>query len=458
MMPDGTASIRGACPGAMSPMESGDGLIVRVRPRAGALAVSAVKAIAAAAAHFGNGHIDLTRRANLQIRGVRPATLAGLQASLDTLGLLDANPRAEAVRNILVSPLAGCDPSEVVDVRPMARKLEGLLATHEALWRLPPKFAFAVDGGGALGLAGERADIRLNAVARHGRAAVAIGIDRPGGAAWLGCTGPDEAPGAAVRAAVAFLGTQPAASRVRIGDAGPGIEAHIRTALALIVQPLEASRTEALARPSSSSRHDRRDDASETAPDASHNERAPIGELMHDGEVFALGIAAPLGRVEAHMLVGLADGAAAAGAAELRLSPWRNLYVALSGEEQAARLLAAARSLGFITDHHDPMLRIEACPGAPACRSATLDTRAAARALARLLLRLGGVHSLHVSGCAKGCARSAPADLVLVGQSGRYGMLRNGRADGAVEASIEPADLDRVPEIAAALARGSGHA
>jgi precorrin-3B synthase len=70
------------------------------------------------------------------------------------------------------------------------------------------------------------------------------------------------------------------------------------------------------------------------------------------------------------------------------------------------------------------LLRIEACPGAPACASATVDTRAEARRLAAMDLP----GTIHVSGCAKGCARSAPADLTLVGHEGRFGVVRNGTA------------------------------
>ncbi len=35
------APVRGSCPGALRPMESGDGLIVRVRPHAGRISLDA---------------------------------------------------------------------------------------------------------------------------------------------------------------------------------------------------------------------------------------------------------------------------------------------------------------------------------------------------------------------------------------------------------------------------------
>ena len=77
-----TFAVKGWCPGALRPMESGDGLIVRVRPWNSALTPAQARAIADGARRHGNGLIDLTRRANLQLRGVSPATLAPLQEAL----------------------------------------------------------------------------------------------------------------------------------------------------------------------------------------------------------------------------------------------------------------------------------------------------------------------------------------------------------------------------------------
>ena len=96
----------------------------------------------------------------------------------------------------------------------------------------------------------------------------------------------------------------------------------------------------------------------------------------------------------------------------------------------------AARSIGLIVDSHDPLLRIEACPGAPDCKSSSVDARGDARRLAALASAQGYDGSIHVSGCAKGCARSAPSKLVLVGKAGRYRLVRNATTRGPVERII----------------------
>lgn len=102
MTPD--FAVRGWCPGALRPMASGDGLVVRLRLPAGRLSSGTAHAIADLSRRYGNGLIDLSARANLQLRGVRPEAHPPLIAVLQALALLDPTPEAEARRNILVTP------------------------------------------------------------------------------------------------------------------------------------------------------------------------------------------------------------------------------------------------------------------------------------------------------------------------------------------------------------------
>src|SRR5262249_2669212 len=94
--------VKGWCPGALRPMPSGDGLLVRIRPFGGALTLDPAAGVAAPAARLGNGHIDPTRRANLQIRGLTDRRLPELLEGLGPLGLLDRDAGIEARRNLMV--------------------------------------------------------------------------------------------------------------------------------------------------------------------------------------------------------------------------------------------------------------------------------------------------------------------------------------------------------------------
>jgi precorrin-3B synthase len=149
--------IQGWCPGALRPMASGDGLVVRVRPHAGRLSPTQAAGIAAAARNHGNGLIDLSARGNLQLRGVRPETHASLIADLSALGLIDRDLAGETRRNITVSPFAQADA--------LALALEEALT---AAPDLPGKFGFALDVAASRWLDAVPGDIRIERGASGG--------------------------------------------------------------------------------------------------------------------------------------------------------------------------------------------------------------------------------------------------------------------------------------------------
>lgn len=426
--------VKGWCPGALRPMLSGDGLIVRVRPRSATLGLDELAVLADAAGLFGNGHIDLTRRANLQIRGVSEPTLPQLHEVIARLGLLDDSPDGEAVRNVMINPLAGIDPAEVLDVRSIGGELARLLSSEKSLWALPTKFGFIVDGGGILDLAEQRGDVRLAAIADGPDSAVAVGLETRVGVEWLGSISPGAAAAAAIETGLAFIGVASREKRQHMRDLSDEGLASIRSAIGPRLDALRENPRNA---------------------DAPLIKRAGLIEL--GAGRLAVGIAAPLGRVEADQFRMLADAMAAHGVKEIRLSPWRALYAEVPSEQSGQSILVAAASVGLIVDPGDPLLQIEACPGAPGCLSTSLDTRGDGRRLARLLPRFGFTGTIHVSGCAKGCAKSGMSDLVLVGAEGRYGLVRNGTAQDSPARRCSFSDLAADPGKIFDADRGGKH-
>ncbi len=137
-------------------MLSGDGLVVRVRPHAGQLTSAQAAGIAALSLRYGNGWLDLTSRANLQLRGVAPENHAALLQGLEKLDLLDGSADSESRRNILVSPFWQADDG----TQHIATALARALAAADAP-ALPGKFGFAVDCGAQAVLRDSPADIRI---------------------------------------------------------------------------------------------------------------------------------------------------------------------------------------------------------------------------------------------------------------------------------------------------------
>ncbi|TIR65907.1 MAG: precorrin-3B synthase, partial [Mesorhizobium sp.] len=137
----------------------------------------------------------------------------------------------------------------------------------------------------------------------------------------------------------------------------------------------------------------------------------------------------PFGSMPAQNLIDLAARASDLGSAEIRMAPGRTLLFLNLSPFASASLQASASALGFITAPTDPRTRIAACPGAPACASGRIATRAIAEEIATESPDLFDASlTLHISGCAKGCAHPGPAGLTLVGDENEAGLVVDGTA------------------------------
>jgi precorrin-3B synthase len=387
-------------------MPTGDGLLVRVRVSAGRLPLDSAEALAAAARDCGNGTIEISSRANLQLRGVSAPSLEALQLRLATLKLIDADPETERVRNIVASPLSDIDPTAALDVGPVVKALEQRIAIDEDLRALPAKFGFLIDAGGRLPLGDIEADVRFEAFIAEGGARFAVQL-----AAGLGApcatVAPDEVPDAAARLARAF-----AALAGGGGDAPRRMRTLVRRdgAAAIFAVAGLAAETLSIERRRSSPRDS-------------------VG-LIGFGEQICVGAAPPFGRMDAHAFAALARAARRNGAAGFRLTPWRTIIAVGLNTLSAARLIEEFSAIDFIVARDDPRLSVVACPGAPSCAHAERDTRADASLLASSLAGPRNI-ILHVSGCAKGCARASATPLTLVAHADGYDLVVKGRAGDA---------------------------
>jgi precorrin-3B synthase len=445
--------IKGWCPGALRPMESGDGLLLRaktVRPR---LSAREAAEIASIARDCGNGLVDLTQRAQLQLRGATEASLPEAQRRLRGLGLLAKDAATESAINVLVSPLAGLTPS-AIDAGALAERLAQEIAKDAALLRLPGKFGFLVDDGGSPGLAASAMDIRLEAL----DAGVAVVADGARERAFI--VAEADAVATALALARAFLalreGRELELRRMRALVAALGLEALAREA-GLAPAPYRSMCDDAPPREIFGVRPL----PGPPPPAAGEGDGLPItaaafplsrerSERGRAGEGAFVGIGAPSGRLGADDLAALGELAETHGLGELRLTPWRALLLPCPCADSARAIVVAAARRGLIVEASDPRLSVVACPGAPDCPQARGETRAHVARLAPLAARLafGGV-ALHISGCAKGCAMPATAKVALVARAGGFfDLVENGRADEAP--SLFGLDIDAAERALAA--------
>ena len=153
-------AIKGWCPGALRPMESGDGWVVRIRPWLAELTAAQALGLGEAALAYGNGVIDLTARANVQLRGVTEQSHAPLIVALDKLGLIDTDAQAESQRNVVISPFWQGDETAT-----LAAELAQALRHGPDL---PSKFGYGIDLGPERVLAETSCDIRFERGAAGG--------------------------------------------------------------------------------------------------------------------------------------------------------------------------------------------------------------------------------------------------------------------------------------------------
>lgn len=372
--------IQGWCPGALRPMQSGDGWVVRVRPRAGRLTESQARGIANLAARHGNGQIDLSARANVQLRGVTMSSHAPLIEGLAALSLLDETAQAEAQRNVILAPFWDADDG-ALDV---ALALSNALIAPDAP-RLPSKFGFAVDMGAAPVLRDIAADIRIERA----------GLPHTGDCALIyaqgaktGAIAPlDKAAQTALDLAAWFahqggIGADGRGRMAGLIARGPALPPAF-TAHAIPPCPPFTPRLGPHLSPRLGTRLGTR----------------PQGTLV--GIEF--------GQMQARTLAALADLGA------LRITPWRMILI------EGAQDVPAID--GLIRNPDDPMLRVIACTGAPACLQALAPTRDLAR---RLAPDVPQGQILHVSGCAKGCAHPHAAPITLVATPQGFDLVRAG--------------------------------
>lgn len=339
-------------------MRTGDGLLVRVRPNAAIVTPKQAIGLASISSEYGNGLIDLTSRANLQIRGVSDSDLASVWSRLADLDLLDRDHNTAAEHNIIVGPFwTSGDQTPVI-----AKRLEAALK-HLALG-LPAKFGFAVDCGTERYLSETPADIRIERCSAGGLIVRADGADygRPCGLDDVAELAADVAKWIA-QSASGRMSKLLASGVVLPAELGGGA---VPVAQASIPQP----------------------------------------------GYYASGI-----------LVGLAFGqltsaalnTLAAFGSDLRITPWRMIYI-----DRAVSLQADDH---FILSANDVLSRVQACIGAPKC----LQAHAATRPLARKVAEYAPSHQvIHVSGCHKGCAYPRPAALTIVATNTGFDVVKDG--------------------------------
>ena len=389
--------------------------MARLRIPGGVVKTYQLRELARIAQELTSGYVQITTRANVQLRLIQPKDAPEVLRRIQSVGLHTRGAGADNIRNITGNPTAGIDPQELVDTRPLGLALYHTILNHRELYGLPRKFNIAFDGGGAVASLEDTNDIGFSAVR------VAPGKGVPEGVYFRvavgGITGHGDfardlgvviAPELCVPVAVAIV-------RVFIdeGDRTDRKRARLkyvldRLGLAQFLAETEKRLPRPLAR----------------LPLAECEPRLPLARGAHvgfhpqkqAGRVYC-GVGLPVGKMTAAQMCGVAGIAERFGSGTIRLTAWQNLIVSDIAESARDAVTAALAGLG-LSAHASPIRAgLVACTGNTGCKFSLSDTKRHGLAIAEYLdsrLSLDTPLNIHLTGCPNSCAQHKIGDIGLL--------------------------------------------
>ncbi len=444
------------CPGLFYPTPAADGILSRIRIPGGIISSQQCCAIAEIAEQHGGGYIDVTNRANLQVREIRTGINAEVLKYLQDMGLGSGNTVVDQIRNIMTSPTAGIDPQELIDTRPFVQSWDDYIAAHPALSGLSAKFSVCFDGGGIIRVCDRLNDIAFAAVLVddhvYFRLYLSVG-DKGQPPSDTGILlSPEECLPVLAALADVYLAHSNTTSkrRLRLRELlnTLGCENYLQEVEQCLPFPLLCS--------------EKRKDLTPLAPlgETPRPQWLPLSrggncissfppfqggikggnstcvytvdqgkgeKYQHIGVhpqrqqgLFYIGVVLPLGRLESRQMRGLADLAAKYGSGTLRLTPWQNLLLTDIPQQWVGDVQSEIAFLGLDSSATNIKSALVACSGKKGCAASATDTKSHALALAEYLktrVPLDCPVNIHFTGCEKSCAQHSKSDITLLGVS-----------------------------------------
>jgi ferredoxin-nitrite reductase len=444
---DSVSVERSICPDIYHPAVARDGLLTRLRIPGGVLNTIQCLEIVNLLETLGLEYVQVTNRANLQLRSLSKDLPPELLTNLTKCGLAADNTIVDGIRNIMVSPTAGIDAQELSDVRPLADAWHQYLNHHPELGVLSTKFSVGFDGGGSVGIIDRPNDITLLAVSDH-EFSLYLSIGKRGDSPQpMGvrltsdeCLPMLVAIAQSYRAGIELLGGD-ARRKPRLRDV---IQHWGLTSFSAIVQREFTGSKRFIFK----NLDLERDSGQENGDD-----HLGVHQQSQTGFCY-LGVVLPLGRWTISQIGGLSKIADRYGSGTIRLTPWQNVIIPDLSATDVTRVQGLIADLGLVQTANHPSSLLRACAGAMGCQFAATDTQADAIALSAYLatkFTLDRPLNIHFSGCDKSCAQHDPADITLWGDKpspelpGRYRLSIGG---AIAEFGQEQTDLlppERVP-------------
>ena len=389
-----------------------EAFMARLRIPGGQLRTFQLRELAHIAKELTTGYVQITTRANLQMRLIQPKDAPAFVQRIQHVGLHTRGAGADNIRNLTANPTAGIDPHELMDVMPLCQEMGQIIINDRAFYDLPRKFNIAYDGGGLIGTVEDTNDI--------GCKAVKVGDEIFFRIALGGATGHKAfARDLGVLLKPAELNKVVAAVvRVYIsnGNRTDRKKARLKHLLEKWTLDQYLAETEKLL-----GYQLRR------APLDQSSVQYPSQNLPHSHVgIYAqkqpglnyVGVAVPVGHINPKQMIRIAEIADLYGSGEIRLTVWQNFIIPNVPDHFVATVKKALRKMGFDTEQSNLRSGLIACTGNSYCKFAQADTKGHALQLADWLdkrIQLDQPVNIHVTGCPNSCAQHYMGDIGLLG-------------------------------------------
>jgi ferredoxin-nitrite reductase len=398
-----------------------DSYMLRLRLPNGILKSAQLAGIADLAEQFGCGRLDITTRANLQIREIAPKHGPEVVERVQDLGLSSRGSGADNIRNITGDATAGICATELLDTRVLARAWHFHILNDRSLIGLPRKFNVSFDGGGSIPTLEETNDIGFQAVEVADGGSVEAGV-------WLrlvlgGITGHQDLArdtGVVVKPAEA-VAVADAIVRVFIdeGDRTNRAKARLKYVLDRFAEGGQGFEPFLAAVEKKLGRALTRVPASLVKPRPSQSRVAHFGVHAQKQNGFNyIGVVVPVGQMSVAQTRALAAIAQELGDGDLRLTVWQNLLISGIADKHVAIAKARIEAAGLHWQASPVRAGLVACTGNTGCKLANANTKGTAQKIAAQVekaVALDTPINIHLTGCPNSCAQHYIGDIGLVG-------------------------------------------
>ena len=389
-----------------------DAFMARLRIPGGVVKTYQLRELARIAQELTTGYVQITTRANFQMRLIQPKDAPEVLRRIQGVGLHTRGAGADNVRNLTANPTAGIDPVELIDVLPLVNHLAQIIINDRSFYDLPRKFNIAFDGGGLIGSLEDTNDIGVKAVKLGEEVVFRIALGgATGHKAFARDLGVAVAPQELIEVVVAIL-------RVYIERGCRSDRKKARLKHLLDKMPLEDYRAlveEQLERPL------------RRAPWEPLQARWASQELPHShvGDfpqkqrgLNYVGASVPVGQLTPKQMLRVAELADSYGSGEIRLTVWQNFIIPNVPDAFVPTLKRALEKAGLPASQSKVAGGVVACTGNSYCKFAQSNTKAHALELIRYLdkrIELDQPVNIHFTGCSNSCAQHYIGDIGCLG-------------------------------------------